>query len=191
MLKTRSRLGLKDQSRVLTAGEFAGAEFEKPFRYERVEGRLVVLSPSGKAHNQLIWAILKRLSIYDDGHPGIVAMAVPEAWIRTRDSHDRLGDIGVYLTADEPQSDDQYQMIPGLVFEIVSEGREERDYVAKRREYSDLGIREYVLVDPFRKVVTVLTHGQQEYVAKEIKPGAVYTSRWLPGFELFLQDLPW
>ena len=191
MLQTRLKLGLKDQGRPLTAEEYAEADFKDPYGYERVEGRLVVVSPSGKEHNRLVWAMLKQLSIYDEAHPGIIEMAVQEAWVRTRSTHDRLGDIAVYLTADEPQSEMQYEMIPGLVFEVVSEGSEERDYVVKRREYYDLGIREYIIVDPFRKVLTVLTRGSQDYIDKELKPGQVYTSAQLPRFKLSVADLPW
>ena len=60
MLETKLKLGLKDQGRLLTDEEFAGAECDAPYRYERVEGRLVVMSPSGKTHLGLVWAIVKR-----------------------------------------------------------------------------------------------------------------------------------
>ncbi len=191
MLQIRLKLGLKDQGCLLTAEEFAEAEFEEPYRYERVEGRLVVMSPSGLAHNRFVWAILKRLSIYDVNDPGIIELAVPEAWMRTTEASDRMADIAVYLTADEPHPDVQYEMVPDLVFEVVSEGSEERDYVTKRKEYHDLGIREYVIVDPFRKVLTILTHGQRDYVDRELNPDDIYNSAQLPGFELSVTDLPW
>ncbi len=106
-------------------------------------------------------------------------------------STEREKDIAVYLVGDEVHPDRIYEMVPGLVFEVVSEGSEERDYVTKRREYYDLGIREYIIVDPFRKVSTVLTHGSQDYIDKELTPGGIYTSVQLPGFELSVENLPW
>lgn len=47
---------------------------------------------------------------------------------------------------------------PLLVIEIVSSGnlQRERDYVAKRRQYEDIGIGEYWIVDPDLEKVTVL-----------------------------------
>ncbi len=191
MLETQLKLGLNDQGRLLTDEEFAGAEYDAPYRYERVEGRLVVMSPSGKTHLGLVWAILKHLSLYDATHPGIIEMAAPEAWIRTREGRDRMADIGVYFTEDEPQSDRQYERIPRVVFEVVSKGSEERDYIVKRYEYFEHGIWEYVIVDPFRKVVTVLSSGERDYRARELRDGDVYTSDQLPGFELSITDLPW
>ncbi len=191
MLETKLRLGLKDQGRLLTDEEFAQAECDAPYQYERVEGRLVVMSPSGKTHLGLVWAIVKEVSIYDAAHPGVIEMAATEAWIRTGEGQDRMADVGVYLTEDEPQSDQQYERIPRIVFEVVSRGSEERDYILKRGEYFDLGVAEYVIVDPFRKVVTFLSRGEDDYLARELQEGDVYVSDQLPGFELRIADLGW
>ncbi len=191
MLETKLRLGLKDQGRLLTDEEFARAECDAPYRYERVEGRLVVMSPSGKTHLGLVWAVVKELSLYDAAHPGIIEMAATEAWIRTGEGQDRMADVGVYLTEDEPQSDQQSERIPRVVFEVVSRGSEERDYILKRGEYFDTGVAEYVIVDPFRKVVTVLSRGEHDYLARELQEGDVYTSDQLPGFEFSIANLGW
>ncbi len=191
MLETKLRLGLKDQGRLLTDEEFAQAECDAPYRYERVEGRLVVMSPSGKTHLGLVWAVVKEISIYDAAHPGMIEMAATEAWIRTGEGQDRMADIGVYLTEDEPQSDQQYERIPRVVFEVVSRGSEERDYILKRGEYFDLGVADYVIVDPFRRVVTVLSRGEGDYLARELREGDVYNSDQLPGFEFPIVNLGW
>jgi Uma2 family endonuclease len=47
---------------------------------------------------------------------------------------------------------------PILVIEVVSPGelQQNRDYVAKRNQYQDLGIPEYWLIDPQQQIVTVL-----------------------------------
>lgn len=191
MPQTRLKLGLEDQGRPITAEEFSEAEFDEPYRYERVEGRLVVVSPGGLAHTRMVSAILEHLFVYKSRHQGVVELIASESWIRTSDNTDRIGDIAVYPAGSSTESDRIYEIVPTLVFEVVSEGSEERDYVAKRREYYDLGVREYIIVDPFRKVLTVLTRGRQDYVDRELKPGDIYTSTQLPGFELPVADLPW
>src|SRR5258707_180949 len=43
----RLHLGQADDGRVLSAEEFADAEYEAPWQYERVEGRLVATPPDG------------------------------------------------------------------------------------------------------------------------------------------------
>ncbi|MEL6880481.1 MAG: Uma2 family endonuclease [Cyanobacteria bacterium J06607_10] len=51
---------------------------------------------------------------------------------------------------------------PLLVVEVVSPGnlQRERDYVAKRRQYEDIGIGEYWIVDPDLEKITVLAIGE-------------------------------
>lgn len=191
MLETRIKLGLADQGRSLSAEEFAGAEFEEPYRYERMGGRLIVMSPSGLKHTQLVSAILERLYVYKDAHRGVVELIAPESWMRISEHTDRIGDIAIYLVIDGIHPDRIYETVPALMFEVVSEGSEERDYIIKRREYHDAGVREYVIVDPIRKVVTVLTRGPQDYVERELCAEDVYTTGQLPGFQLPVADLPW
>lgn len=55
---------------------------------------------------------------------------------------------------------------PLLVVEVVSPGdiQRDRDYIAKRRQYEDLGIPEYWIVDPEAQTVTVLEMQAKGYV---------------------------
>ncbi|MEQ9553244.1 Uma2 family endonuclease [Coleofasciculus sp. G2-EDA-02] len=54
---------------------------------------------------------------------------------------------------------------PLLVIEVVSPGelQRDRDYIAKRRQYEDLGIPEYWIVDPQVECAVVLTLQDQVY----------------------------
>lgn len=189
MLKTQLNLGLNDQGRLLTDEEFARAECDAPFRYERVEERLIVMEPSDLPHTQVVSAILETLYLYKRGHSGAIELIAPEGWIRTSAQTDRIGDIAVYLA--DVSGEHIYDVVPDLVFEVVSKGNEERDYVVKREEYFAHGIWEYVIVDPFRKVVTALSRGAHGYLARELRDGEVYTSGQVPGFELPIADLDW
>ena len=189
MLKTPLNLGLNDRGRLLTDEEFARAECDAPFRYERVAERLIVMEPSDLPHTQVVSAILEALYLYKRGHSGAIELIAPEGWIRTSAQTDRIGDIAVYLA--DVSGEHIYDMVPDLVFEVVSKGSEERDYVVKRDEYFAHGIWEYVIVDPFRKVVTALSRGARGYLARELRDGEVYVSEQLPGFELPIAELAW
>ncbi len=54
---------------------------------------------------------------------------------------------------------------PLLVVEVVSPGsiQRDRDYIAKRRQYEDIGIGEYWVVDPDLEQVTVLAMQDDQY----------------------------
>lgn len=47
MLKTALNLGPEDAGMRLSADQFANADFQEPYVYERARGRLAVMSPSG------------------------------------------------------------------------------------------------------------------------------------------------
>jgi Uma2 family endonuclease len=71
---------------------------------------------------------------------------------------------------------------PDLVVEVVSPGglQHDRDYIAKRAQYQDLGIPEYWIVDPQLKIVTVLAMTAQGY--REVGLFAGGTPIGSPGF---------
>jgi Uma2 family endonuclease len=74
-----------------------------------------------------------------------------------------------------------------LVVEVVSEGPEnrKRDLVEKRREYAAAAIREYWIVDPKQKSITVLSLRDGKYrVHGKYARGDVARSALLPGFEI-------
>jgi Uma2 family endonuclease len=183
-------LGPDDQGRLLSAEEFAEAEFAEPWKYERVNGRLVVMSPEGKHHVRTASPWLSHLIVYKVGHPEHVQEVVPNAWVRIPDGMDRIADIGVYLgqEATTPEIPDQ---VPDLIFEIVSPGREsrDRDYVEKRADYHRLGVREYVIIDRFARRVTILSYSPEGYEENVLTPADTYTSPLLPGLAIPLAEV--
>jgi Uma2 family endonuclease len=78
--------------------------------------------------------------------------------------------------------------VPTIVVEFVSAGKRnrQRDYVEKREEYLTLGVREYWIVDRFRRTLTVCRSGQEDQVVPESE---TYRTPLLPGFELVLAPL--
>ncbi|MGB3137788.1 MAG: Uma2 family endonuclease [Nodosilinea sp.] len=63
---------------------------------------------------------------------------------------------------------------PALVVEVVSPGelQRERDYVAKRRQYEDLGIPEYWIINPQEQTVLVLAQNNQGFTSLGTFSGA-------------------
>jgi Uma2 family endonuclease len=65
-----------------------------------------------------------------------------------------------------------------------------RDLVPKRRVYARAGIREYWIVDPRERLITVLALAAGEYVtAGEYRPGSAAVSGVLGGFSVDLAKL--
>ena len=188
--RVRLTIGRKDRGRALTSEEFADADYEEPWKYERARGRLIVMPPDGGGHVETTSPWLKRLVVYWDQHPEAVHQVVPSAWVRVDGGTDRIGDIGVYL-AQGPPRPEVPDCVPELIFEIVSPGRvsRDRDYREKRADYHRLGVREYVIVDRFKRQVTVLTHAPEGYEERVLTPPGVYESALLPGLAVPLAEV--
>ncbi len=188
--KSELQLGIADHGVKLTREEFADAQYEEPWRYERVNGRLVVMAPAGPDHQRPNNAIRDYLGAYKLQHPDVVECVFSEAWVCTTRDIDRIADIGVYLVAAKPRSDVP-QRAPDIAFEVVSGGGEDRkrDYVDKRAEYLRIGVREYVIVDRFERRITVLRRSRSRFVESDLEPTDVYTSPLLPGLKIPLKEI--
>ncbi|HTI50430.1 MAG TPA: Uma2 family endonuclease [Planctomycetaceae bacterium] len=188
--KPHLHLGVADHDLKLTRDEFAEAHYDEPWRYERVQGRLFVMSPAGHDHQRPNNRIRDYLGAYSLAHPEVVDCVFSEAWIAVDKGTDRIVDIGVYLLASRrpEQTPDQP---PDIAFEIVSGGGEDRkrDYVDKRADYLRAGVREYVIVDRFEQRVTVLRRSRGRFVESQLGPKDNYTTPLLPGLRIPLKEI--
>lgn len=80
---------------------------------------------------------------------------------------------------------------PTIVVEFVSRSRSDwlRDYEVKRREYIDFGVREYWIIDRFRRTMTVYRPADPGPTEQVVKEGETFQTPLLPGFELPLAQL--
>ena len=189
MGKTAFNLGPNDAGMQLSAEEFASASYESPFIYERVKGRLVVMSPAGAEHRYVSRPFRRALGGYWDSHPEVVDDVDVEGWVSTSDEDDRIPDICVYLAGDTSEQRVP-RRVPDLVFEFVSANRsdQERDYIDKRAEYHAIGVKEYVIVDRFKQAVLVLTWQQDDFAEKWLRQADTYTTPLLDGLSVELSE---
>jgi Uma2 family endonuclease len=80
---------------------------------------------------------------------------------------------------------------PTIIIEYVSSGRidRERDYVAKRAEYREIGVKEYWIIDRFVKRMTVWIFAEEGDRMFVIPADQTYVTGLLPGYELPLGKL--
>jgi len=184
------RLGRRDHGRPLTFDEFSSAQFDEPWRYERVGGRLIVMAPAGEDHIETSEPLRDYLGAYRLSHPDVVRRVASEAWIRIDEDQDRVADIAVYLQGSS-QTEPIPLRTPDLVFEVVTPGRrnERRDFVERRAESARRGIREYVIIDRSQARVTILTLDGGTYQENTLWRNDLYTSPHLPGLAIPLADV--
>ena len=124
---------------------------------------------------------------YAEDHPqgSVIDETLPEQYVyvatNTRRIADRLIWTGLGRTPDLRHD------LPTIAIEFNSRRRRDRrrDYEEKRDEYLSHGIKEYWVIDRFRRMMTVF-RGTEEIVVKESEN---YFTALLPGFELPLGKL--
>ena len=188
MGKSKLYLSHTDEGIELTREEYAEADTEGLWRFERANGRLVVMTPPGFEHHITVESFRDSLVVFKLAHPDIVEHVFQEAWTSVEDDADRLPDIAVYLTGGTGHLPDR---VPELIFEIVSLGSQDRkrDYEEKRSEYERIGVQEYVIVDRFDHRLTVLRLEEATFVETVLQPSDRYNTPLLPGLEIPLSGI--
>jgi Uma2 family endonuclease len=175
----------------MTPEEFdAITRVDDRYRYELVQGVLVVTPPPGPAERDPNDELGYLLRDYKKHHPQGSALdkTLAEQEILpggNRRRADRVIWAGLGRVPD-PVAD-----TPTIVIEFVSKGKRHwlRDYEEKRREYIALGVLEYWVIDRFRRTMTVYRHPSRGPAEQVVAGNAVYQTDLLPGFELPLAQV--
>jgi Uma2 family endonuclease len=188
---TRICLGPEMNGVLMTPEEFdAVDDYDENYRYELIHGVLVVNAIPLEASvgpNEMLGHFLLE---YQYGHPRGTALnlTLPERYIRTRDSR-RLADRVIWAGLGRlPNWKKEH---PTIAVEFVSARRRdrERDYVDKLHDYMALKIKEYWIIDRFRRQLTVFRYRPRRPQRLVTGEKEVYTTPLLPGFKLPLARL--
>lgn len=184
-------LGLGLAGISLTPEEFdAIDEADREYRYELIDGRLIVTPPPLEAERDPNEELGHLLRTYRETHPQGAALdkTLHEQTVVTRTNR-RRADRVIWAGLGRqvvPQID-----LPSIVAEWVSESKRDwqRDYVEKAEEYRELGIPEYWIFDRFRRTLTVYRGSREAPEEVVVREGEIYSTPLLPGFELPLAPL--
>ncbi len=153
---------------------------------EYTDGRIEVLEMPTISHQRiLLHLILLFNQFVDRNQLGEILTAGLRVKLDARKF--REPDIVFLQKGHQAGVDNRYWTGADLVLEIVSDdaGSRKRDLVEKRRDYAAAGIREYWIVDPTEKRITVLALEGDAYTpVGEFAPGDQAISRLLDGFSL-------
>ena len=155
---------------------------EDGYRYEIIEGELIVTPAPGRAHgavatrlSDLIHAALTRTQWSYIGQPINLEIESEETTYHCEP------DMSIFDQPVEAIVGDD-SIFPVIVIEIVSPGNPNNDYVRKVGAYASLGIPEYWIVDPRNRAITFLTLEDKTYQQ-------IDRSVRLPDFNLPLEEL--
>lgn len=147
------------------------------------DGVLEALPVPKRIHQRIIRFLVRLLEAYLDVHPA-GELFVTGFKARIRPGVMREPDLMVVLDRHKAFAGEDYADKADLAIEVVSPDDPARDYVAKREDYAAAGISEYWVVDPIKRVITVLTlrDGDAYHEHGVFREGQTATSIVLPGF---------
>lgn len=187
--------GPRDAGIPMSLDEFEAADFERGYRYELIHGVLIVTPPPLVEERDSNEELGYWLRTYKEHHPEGKALdlTVPEEHLRTPQQY-RVCDRAIWVglgrrprTRGVPARRD----VPAIVVEFPSSRPADmrRDYEEKKIEYRDLKVREYWIIDRFRRTMTVYFWRGSRWTKRTLSERETYSTPLLPGFELPLATL--
>jgi Uma2 family endonuclease len=186
--ETVTRLTADMNGMSMSVEEFRAVQDGEPgYRFELIHGVLIVSPAPSAGERDPNGELDYRLRLYQRTHPSGRALdaTLYEQELETSAGIRRADRV---IWSGLGRKPDPGRDIPSIVIEFVSGSSRDRrrDYDEKRLEYAALGVKEYWIIDRFRRTLTVCsgTDKPRIFRAKE-----VYTTGLLPGFELPLAEL--
>ena len=142
-------------------------------RIEIISGQAYMMAPPLRVHQKISGQLFRQISNYLDGKRCEVYPA-PFAVRLFEEAEDRPEDVDTMVEPDitvvcDPEKLDKYgcRGAPDLIMEILSPSTRRHDLSVKYRLYERAGVREYWIVDPDNKLVSVYRLEDGRYHAAE------------------------
>jgi Uma2 family endonuclease len=197
-MATVLKLGRADHGRPMTVEEFFAGDYEEGYQYELIDGKLYVSPLPDPPFDRLETWLYRKLLRYSDEHPDVLNYVTAKARVFVP-GRPRATCPEPDLTAfqdyplDLPFRELKWQELrPVLVVEVLSEDDPDKDLVRNVELYLEVpSIREYWVIDhredlEHPRMLAYRRRGRRWQRLITVEPGATYTTRLLPGFELVL-----
>lgn len=125
-------------------------------RAELIDGKIYYMSPPSWDHQKIITMLLQTIANYIDEHNGnCEVLPAPFAVFLNKDKTNYV-EPDISVICDRSKLDKKgCHGAPDWVIEIVSPSSRSMDYLIKATKYHDAGVKEYWIVDPEDKLITV------------------------------------
>jgi len=160
-------------------------------RWELIYGRAYLMAAPGTEHQQISGALFYIMYGYFQGKPCQVFSAPFDVRLFPREEGDDYNVLqpDISVICDPARIDKRGgKGAPALVVEILSPSTASFDFAEKMDLYRDAGVREYWIVDPFRRVAHVYllqTHEKRKTWERD----ETLASPTFPGLEIPLKDV--
>jgi Uma2 family endonuclease len=167
-------------------------QWDEGERYELFDGRAFMMASPTRLHQEISGAIFNKLYNFLEGKRCNVYYAPfgVRLFPKKDKSDDTYFEPDIVVVCDPSKLDDWgCNGAPDLVVEILSPSTVKHDLLYKFNKYLEAGVREYWIVDPDEKTVSVYVLEGGRFVFYEYEWETAVQASALPGFTLELKSV--
>ena len=160
-------------------------------RWELIDGIAYAMSPApSREHQEILRELFGQLYLYLRGKPCKVFVAPFDVRLSADANDDTVVQPDIMVICDESKLDDKGCVgAPDLIIEILSPASTLRDRVIKFNKYLQAGVREYWIVEPDSKSVSVHLLENGRYYTTGFSDADVIQPHVLEGCTINLQEV--
>ena len=147
-------------------------------RAELIDGQIYFMAPPTTNHQRIVSDLHYQIKDYINRNNGECEVFPAPFAVFLNDNEKNYVEPDISVICDKNKITDKgCQGAPDWVIEIVSPSTKQMDYYKKLFKYRTAGVREYWVVDPDRKLVTVYNFERdtmEEYPFGEEVPAGIY-----------------
>ncbi len=145
---------LQPQSQIITLGQYE--ELPEDVRAEVFDGQIFYMASPSQDHQAISMELSTVLNTYLKSKNGPCRVFHAPFDVKLNDTPLTMVQPDLMIVCDKNKLDGKRcNGAPDFIIEIVSPGNPSDDYIRKPYYYKNAGVREYWIVDPRRKTVTV------------------------------------
>lgn len=147
-------------------------------RAELIDGEIYSMSPPNTTHQRIVSKLHFKIAGYMEKNGGLCEVFLsPFAVFLNKDNKNYL-EPDISVICDKHKIDETgCNGAPDWVIEVVSKSSRRMDYYFKLFKYQNAGVREYWIVDPEKKAVTVYSFEKEtmeQYAFEDAVPVGIY-----------------
>ena len=125
-------------------------------RAELIDGRIYYMSTPSRIHQEILSFLHLEIAGYVRSKKGLCKVYPAPFAVFLNKNNKTYVEPDISVICDKSKLDDRGCMgAPDWVIEIVSPSSKRMDYYVKLLKYPTAGVREYWIVDPLKKIITV------------------------------------
>ena len=147
-------------------------------RAELIDGKIYYMAPPNTKHQRLVHFFDREIGNYIQRKNGKCEVFPAPFAVFLNENHTNYVEPDISVICDPDKITDKgCNGAPDWIIEIVASGNKSMDYFTKLFKYRTAGVREYWIVDPAKKMITVYRFEKEtmeEYSFDEKVPVGIY-----------------